>query len=61
MMLQNISAAEYVNWIAYFSVDWTTFKADQSPEQIQANLSLALDGKKKKKKPNAARRTCNPD
>lgn len=50
MMLQNISASEYVEWIAYFSTDWTAFKPDQTPDQIQANLALSLAAVKKKKK-----------
>jgi hypothetical protein len=42
--------SEYVDWIAYFSVDWAKWKPDQTPDQIQANLSIALAGKKKKRK-----------
>ena len=40
--------SEYVNWIAYFSVDWENYKHDQSPETMKSNLSLSLAGKKKK-------------
>jgi hypothetical protein len=48
-MLDSLSMSEYVDWIAYFSVDWATWKPDQSPDKIKANLSLSLAGKKKKK------------
>jgi hypothetical protein len=47
-MLDNLSYSEYVDWIAYFSVDWQKWKPDQSPEQLKANLGLSLSGKKKK-------------
>jgi len=48
MMLDNLSMAEYVDWIAYFSVDWQTWKPEQTPEQIQNNLALSLAGIKAK-------------
>ena len=46
--------SEYVEWLAYFSVDWEKWKPDQTPDQIAANLELSLaQVKKKKKKTNA--------
>jgi hypothetical protein len=48
-MLESLTMAEYVDWIAYFSVDWAKWKPDQTPEAIQANLSLSLAAAKKKK------------
>jgi hypothetical protein len=41
--------SEYVDWIAYFSVDWEKFKPDQSQDVMKANLSLSLAQKKRKK------------
>jgi hypothetical protein len=49
-MLDNLSMSEYVDWIAYFGVDWAKWKPDQSPETIAANLALSLAGKNKKGK-----------
>jgi hypothetical protein len=42
--------AEYVDWIAFFSVDWNKFKPEQSPEQMQANLKLIKAVSKSKRK-----------
>jgi len=47
-MLENMSMSEYVDWIAYFGVDWSKWKPDQSPETIAANLALSLAGKRNK-------------
>lgn len=48
-MLKSLTMSEYVDWIAYFSIDWDGFKAQQSPEQIALNLAAALPGRKRKK------------
>lgn len=40
--------AEYVDWIAYFSVDWDKFKPAQSSDQMQNNLKMIMAAKPKK-------------
>lgn len=49
-MLNTLTMVEYVDWIAYFSMDNVSRSAEQTPEQMQANLMLVKAATKKTKK-----------